>query len=100
MISKNTKIMLHKTKEEAVKAAKEYSKNAVKIKQQGITPAQPIKNEKGIFGYHLATKKVEFNEDQEVMHPQFVNDEKQKDKKIIDLAVIKRGLNYHGMDAN
>lgn len=50
VISKNTKIMLHKTQEEMVKANKEAAIKAVKIKQTGITPVQPIKNEKGIFG--------------------------------------------------
>jgi len=35
------------------------------------------------------------------MQPDFVNEMKQKEgKKVVDLAVIKRGLNFHGMDAN
>jgi len=42
---------------------------------------------------------VVFNEQQQIMHPNFVNEMKQKEQKIVDLAVIKRGLNYHGMDA-
>jgi len=34
------------------------------------------------------------------MQPNYVNEMKQKEQKIVDLAVIKRGLNFHGMDAN
>lgn len=34
------------------------------------------------------------------MHPDYVNESRQKEQKIVDLAVIKRGLNFHGMDAN
>ncbi len=74
VISKNTKVMLHKTYEETSKAAKEFSKNAVKVKQVGITPVQLIKNEKGIFGQFLPAKQVVFNDQQQTMHPDYVNE--------------------------
>jgi hypothetical protein len=48
--------MLHKTHEETAKANREFSKNAVKAKQVGITPVQPTKNERGIFGQFLPAK--------------------------------------------
>jgi len=42
--------MLRGTQEEIAKANKEAAIKAVKLKQTGITPVQPRKDDKGIFG--------------------------------------------------
>ena len=48
----------------------------------------------------MNTKKMEFNPDSSQLQPGLVDDKKQKEQKMVDMAVIKRGLNYHGTNKN
>lgn len=39
-----------------------------------------------------------FNPESSALTAEFVDEKAQKDMKMVDLSVIKKGLNYHGTD--
>jgi len=45
----------------------------------------------------LAAKQIVFDESKDLIQPAYVNEEAQK-TKLIDISVLKKGLNYHGYD--
>lgn len=86
-------VIIQNTQEMLLKQRKD-SKNSSSNK-----PVQPPRQDQqspnatsNQIGSYLPTKKIEFNESEDLIQPNFVN-ESQKEKKIVDLTMIKKGLN-------
>ena len=68
----------------------------IKFKTTGISSIAPIKTKPGNIGHFVQSKKAMFDNETSALQAQLVNEEKQKDVKMVDLSVIKKGLNFHG----
>ena len=75
---------------------KEAKAKAIKFKTTGISSIAPIKTKPGNIGHFVQSKKATFDNETSALQAQLVNEEKQKDVKMVDLSVIKKGLNFHG----
>ena len=50
------------------------------------------------MGHFLQSKKAVFSTESAALESELVNEE-QKNKKLVDINVIRKGLNYHGANA-
>ena len=59
---------------------------------------QPIRTKPGNIGHFVKTKAVDFDPETSTLQTKLVNEEAQKETKLVDLSIMKKGLNYHGTD--
>lgn len=68
---------------------------ALKLRKEGISKLPP-KDKTITLGHFVQTKKAVFSTEHEgIIEPELVKED-QKNKKLVDISVIRRGLNYHG----
>ena len=75
---------------------KDEKAKAIKFKTTGISSIAPVKTKPGNIGHFVHSKAAIFDNESAALQAQLVNPEKQKEKKMVDLSVIKKGLNFHG----
>ena len=89
---------LKKTQISADVENKEAKKKAIQFKQTGLTSVQAIRTKPGNIGHYVKTKAATFDTETASLQAKLVNEDAQKETKMVDLSIIKKGLNYHGTD--
>lgn len=56
--------------------------------------------ESGTQGHFVQSKQAAFDQAEDKISPRLVNPDIQKEPKMVDYTAIRRGLNFHGMNAN
>ena len=95
-ISNRTRVQLKNNQLKLDADKKQDRSKAIKFKQTGITEVAPIKGKSGNIGHFVQSKAVIFDTETSALQSKLVNEETQKEKKLVDLSVIKKGLNFHG----
>lgn len=72
--------------------ARKEKKSPDKVRKELTTPST------NLYGSYLPTKKIDFNESEDLIKPKLVDESKQKNPQVFDLRVHKKGLNFHGYD--
>lgn len=93
-IANKTKVILKNKKEEDEQLKKAEASKALKLKKEGIFKYQP-KEKSNTLGHFLPSKKIVFSTENSGLETDLVSEE-QKNKKLVDISVIRKGLNYHG----
>jgi len=75
---------------------KEAKQKAVQLKKTGFSSYEPMKVKPGNIGHFVQSKAVVFDPESATLHAKLVNEETQKERKMVDLSVLKKGLNFHG----
>ncbi len=94
-IANKTKVILKNKKDEDEVMKKADAAKALKLRKEGISKLPP-KDKTITLGHFVQTKKAVFSTEHEgIIEPELVKED-QKNKKLVDISVIRRGLNYHG----
>ena len=102
-VAAKTKVMLKSNQVSEKLSTKDFKKKAITSKQTTFHSTAAInqfKKKPGNIGYFVTTKKAIFDENHDSLAADLVDPEAQKEKKMIDYNVVKRGLNYHGANSN
>ena len=95
-ISNRTRVQVKKDQLHDNAETKDAKAKAIKFKQTGISSVAPIKTKPGNIGHFVQAKAVGFDPDTSTLQTSLVNEDKQKEVKMVDLSVLKKGLNFHG----
>lgn len=95
-ISNRTRVQLKKNQITLDAETKEAKAKALKFKTTGITSIAPVKTKPGNIGHFAQAKTATFDPETAALTTALVDATKQKEPKLVDLSVIKKGLNYHG----
>ena len=95
-ITNRTKVMLKNKQLGQESETKEFRAKAIKFKTEGVSATTKHEKTTGNIGTFQKTKKMIFNPESDALHAEYVDDKAQKEVKMVDLSVIKKGLNFHG----
>lgn len=94
-VSNKTRVMIKKQKDEEEQQKKQEAAKAIKLKKEGLSKYQRAEKT-STFGHFVQSKKATLGEELQGIDIDLVNPDGQKVKKLVDISIIRRGLNYHG----
>ena len=97
-ITNRTKVDLKNKQLRQDGETKEFKAKAVKIKTEGVSATTKHEKTTGNIGTFQKSKKMVFNPESSALTAEYVDEKAQKETKMVDFSVIKKGLNFHGTD--
>lgn len=94
-ITNRTRVQLKKNQLQTDVDTKADKKKAIQFKTTGLTSVHAVRTKPGNIGHFVNTKAAVFDAESSALQPAFINEQAQE-KKLVDLSIIKKGLNYHG----
>lgn len=89
-----TKVILKAKKDEEDQQKKQDAAKAMLLKKEGLSKPQQTKEKAPTLGHFVQSKKAVLDESAGI-GTELVKEE-QKNQKLVDISVIRRGLNFHG----